>query len=93
VEAETYNINGAGSGYYLIANVFAVPQNANRFVALLNSLGLSASYFINPENNYRYVYLKRHDSWNNALLSYYSKLNDAYNDKMWIMKVNSELIA
>ncbi len=93
VEEETYNINGTGSGYYLIANVFAVPQNANRFVALLNSLGLSASYFINPENNYRYVYLKRHDSWNNALLSYYSKLNDAYNDKMWIMKVNSELIA
>jgi len=93
VEKKNYNINGAGSGYYLIANVFAVAKNANRFVALLNSLGLSASYFINPENNYRYVYLKRHDSWNNALLSYYSKLNDAYNDKMWIMKVNSELIA
>ena len=89
-----YNISGgSGSGYYLIANVFAVPQNANRFVALLNSIGLSASYFINPENNYRYVYLKRHDDWSNALISYYSKLNDAYNDKMWIMRVNTELIA
>jgi len=89
-----FDLGGAsGSGYYLIANVFAVPQNANKFVALLNSIGLSASYFINPENNYRYVYLKRHDSWNNALLSYYSKLNDAYNDKMWIMRVKSDLIA
>lgn len=85
-------IDGAGSGYYLIANVFANPNNAKKFVALLNSFGLSASYFINPKNNYRYVYLKKHDSWTNALISYYSKLNDAYNDKMWIMRVNQELL-
>jgi uncharacterized membrane protein len=87
-DPKTYVIDGSGSGYYLIANVFANPNNANRFVKLLNSFGLSASYFINPKNNYRYVYLKKHDSWTNALISYYSKLNDAYNDKMWIMRVN-----
>ncbi|MFT5736293.1 MAG: type IX secretion system PorP/SprF family membrane protein [Maribacter sp.] len=92
-EDDSSKLNGLGSGYYLIANVFAVPQNANRFVALLNSIGLSASYFINPKNNYRYVYLKRHDDWNNALISYYSKLNDAYDDKMWIMRVNSDQMA
>lgn len=92
-ETKTYVIDGAGSGYYLIANVFANPNNANRFVKLLNSYGLSASYFINPKNNYRYVYLKKHDSWTNALLSYYSKLNDAYNDKMWIMRVSDNQMA
>ena len=92
-EPQTYNIDGIGSGYYIIANVFANPRNANRFVKLLNSYGLSASYFINPENNYRYVYLKRHESWNNALISYYSRLNDAYDDKMWIMRVNSNQMA
>ena len=84
--------NGIGSGYYIIANVFANPSNAKKFIKLLNSYGLSASYFINPENNYRYVYLKKHDSWNNALISYYSKLNDAYNDKMWIMRVTPDNI-
>ena len=84
--------NGAGSGYYIIANVFANPRNANRFVKLLNSQGLSASYFINPKNNYRYVYLKRHESWNNALIAYYSKLNDSYDDKMWIMRVTPNQI-
>lgn len=89
-ESKTYIIEGAGSGYYLIANVFANPNNANRFVKLLNSYGLSASYFINPKNNYRYVYLKKHDSWTNALISYYSKLNDAYNEKMWIMRIADE---
>lgn len=92
-EPKSYIIEGAGSGYYLIANVFANPNNAKRFVKLLNSFGLSASYFINPKNNYRYVYLKKHDSWTNALISYYSKLNDAYNDKMWIMRVNEEQMA
>ncbi|WP_430428634.1 PorP/SprF family type IX secretion system membrane protein [Maribacter litoralis] len=93
VDSRSYVIEGAGSGYYLIANVFANPNNAKKFVALLNSFGLSASYFINPKNNYRYVYLKKHDSWTNALISYYSKLNDAYDDKMWIMRVNQEQMA
>ncbi len=60
---------------------------------LLNSYGLSASYFINPENNWRYVYLKRHESWNNALISYYTRLNDSYNDKMWIMRVKPNRLA
>ncbi|MGB3150640.1 MAG: PorP/SprF family type IX secretion system membrane protein [Maribacter sp.] len=91
--SKTYKIDGLGSGYYIIANVFANPRNANRFVKLLNSYGLNASYFINPENKYRYVYLKRHDSWNNALISYYSRLNDAYDDKMWIMRVNPNQMA
>ncbi len=90
---ESYKIDGVGSGYYIIANVFANPKNANRFVKLLNSLGLNASYFINEENNYRYVYLKRHNSWNSALISYYTNLNDSYNDKMWIMRVNPNQMA
>lgn len=93
LKSRTYKIDGLGQGYYIIANVFANPNNANRFVKLLNSYGLSASYFINPENNWRYVYLKRHESWNNALISYYSKLNDAYEDKMWIMRVKSQALA
>ena len=87
IAPKTYKIDGIGSGYYIIANVFSKPNNAKRFIKLLNSYGLSASYFINPENNWRYVYLKKHESWNNALISYYSKINDSYNDKMWIMRV------
>jgi type IX secretion system PorP/SprF family membrane protein len=85
--------SGDGTRYFLIANVFSSKKYADRFVRYLNSKGLSASYFINPENNYRYVYLKRHDNWNSALISYYSKLNDSYEDKMWIMRVTPNLIA
>ncbi|MEM9000937.1 MAG: type IX secretion system membrane protein PorP/SprF [Bacteroidota bacterium] len=84
---ETHHLEGIGSGFYIIANVFEKPKNATRFVRELNAKGLNATYFINPENNYRYVYLKKHDDWNNALVSYYTKLNNAYGEKMWIMRV------
>lgn len=87
VSYSTYKINGLGSGFYIIANVFENAKNANRFVKELNAKGLNASYFINPENNFRYVYLKKHDTWSNALTSYYSKLNASYDDQMWIMRV------
>ncbi len=93
LSSSTYKLQGIDKGFYIIANVFANPNNANRFVKLLNSYGLNASYFINPENNWRYVYLKKHESWNNALISYYTKINDSYNDEMWIMRVNSDLVA
>jgi hypothetical protein len=86
-------VYGEGTAYYIIANVFSDPNNANRFVRYLNSKGLNASYFINPENNYRYVYLKRHENWNSALISYYSKLNDTYDEKMWIMRVRPNQLA
>jgi len=91
-KTRTVDLDGIGSGYYIIANVFASPKNAARFVKILNSYGLSASYFINPENNWRYVYLKKHESWNNALISYYSKINDSYEEKMWIMRVTPNLM-
>ncbi|MEM6894380.1 MAG: type IX secretion system membrane protein PorP/SprF [Bacteroidota bacterium] len=84
---KTYSIGGLGSGFYLIANVFAKASNASRFLRDLKSRGLDADFFINPENNYRYVYLKKHETWTNALTSYYTKLNASYDEKMWIMRV------
>ena len=93
VKAKTYDLDGIGSGYYIIANVFAKTSNAKNFVKQMNAQGLSAGYFVNPENNYKYVYLKKHDTWTNALTSYYNKLNSAYDQQMWIMRVKSGAIA
>ncbi|AWX44506.1 hypothetical protein HME9304_01509 [Flagellimonas maritima] len=87
VSYTTSNVDGLGSGFYIIANVFKKSSNARRFVKKLNAQGLNASYFVNPKDNYRYVYIKRHDTWTNALTSYYTKLNASYDDKMWIMRI------
>ncbi|MEO0900847.1 MAG: type IX secretion system membrane protein PorP/SprF, partial [Bacteroidota bacterium] len=84
---ETYDIDGHGYGYYIIASVFATSRDAREFVKELQSRGFDAKYFTNPEDNFRYVYLKKHDTWTNALTSYYTKLNASYEDDMWIMRV------
>ncbi|MDF0714815.1 PorP/SprF family type IX secretion system membrane protein [Muricauda sp. 334s03] len=78
---------GLAEGYYIIANVFENSSSAKEFVKELNSKGLHASYFISPQDKHRYVYLKKHETWNNALTSYYTKLNASYNDEMWIMRI------
>ncbi|NAY91683.1 type IX secretion system membrane protein PorP/SprF [Muricauda sp. JGD-17] len=83
----SHKINGLPEGYYIIADVFETASDASRFVKDLNAKGLHASYFINPEDNLRYVYLKKHETWNNALTSYYTKLNASYDEEMWIMRV------
>lgn len=93
VSMTTQTIDGLPSGFYIIANVFDNSSNARRFVKELNSRGLNASYFINPNDNLRYVYLKRHETWGNALTSYYNKLNRSYEDEMWIMRVKPNAIA
>ena len=86
------NIDAVDEGYYIITNVFAVPSNASRFVKRLKEKGLDADFFINPDNNYRYVYIKKHNSWNSALATYYSNVDNTYFDDMWIMRVNTNYI-
>ncbi|WP_339833855.1 hypothetical protein [uncultured Flavobacterium sp.] len=76
-------------GFYVIANVFAVHRNATRFVAKLRSLGIDANFFINPKNNYRYVFVSKNDSWSSALNLYYSNVNGKYFGDTWIMLVNT----
>ncbi len=81
------SIDGLPSGFYIIANVFESSSSAKQFVKELNSKGLNASYFINPNDKLRYVYLKKHETWGNALTSYYTRLNASYDDEMWILRI------
>jgi len=87
VVIRTQSGDGLPEGYYIIANVFENSSSAKAFVKDLNSRGLHASYFISPQDKNRYVYLKKHETWNNALTSYYTKLNASYDDDMWIMRI------
>ncbi len=90
---QTHQINGLGNGFYIIANVFAQPKNAKKFVKELQDRGFEANYFIHPKNNYRYVYITKHEEWTNALVSYYSKINDSYHGKLWVMRVKANQTA
>jgi type IX secretion system PorP/SprF family membrane protein len=75
-------------GFYIIANVFSDPSFADEFLKKLKKQGVEASYFINPKNNFRYVYLKKHSDWSEALISYYTNVDNTYFDEIWIMNIN-----
>lgn len=88
---ENFIIPKQNKGYYVVANVFAKPRNATRFVEYLKSQGIEAQYFINPNNNYRYVYVSQTTLWEDALKIYYSNVSGKYKGELWIMIVNSTL--
>lgn len=75
-------------GFYIIANVFSEPSFADQFLQQLKKKGVKANYFINPKNNFRYVYIKKYNSWNDALISYYTNVDNTYFETIWIMNIN-----
>lgn len=78
-------------GYYIVANVFAEYPNATNFKKDLSERGIESDSFINPINDYMYVYLKRFDTWQEALISYYTNVDNSYYDTIWIMPINTAL--
>ena len=77
------------NGYYIVANVFRNDAYAKKFVDALKKQGIEANIYINPRNNYKYVYLQKCDTWRKALGSYRSNVNYTYDDDIWIMPVGS----
>ncbi|TAI47569.1 type IX secretion system membrane protein PorP/SprF [Flagellimonas allohymeniacidonis] len=84
---KTFEVGGIGSGFYIVAEVFDRSSEARRHVRKLKSEGVEAKYFVNPVDGKRYVYIERHDTWTNALTSYYNELNHSYEDEMWIVRI------
>ncbi|GGD50013.1 OmpA family protein [Muriicola marianensis] len=78
--------NQYSSGFYLVAGVFGVADNARAFAQTLRTQKFSAKVFKSPENGLNYVYLQRHTSGDKAIDSY---LNTAYDKKMWILHLDA----
>lgn len=88
-EIKSLNIDGFPSGYYIIANVFEKDYNLNNFLSELQSKGISADSFLNPNNHYNYVYLAKTADKSEAFDLYKSKLNNSYTENIWILSVNN----
>lgn len=73
--------------YYIIANVFADNENADRYIQKLKQNGFDAEIYTNPKNRYKYVYLRKFDNWSSALKSYKSNVN--FKNDIWIMPIKS----
>lgn len=91
IEIFTENIIDQSSNYYVIANVFSVPVLAQNFINELKAKGIEANYFVNPLNDYRYVYLTKVHTEEEAVASFMSKVGDSYKEKIWILSVNNDV--
>lgn len=81
-------IPNVGSGYYIINNVFSQIENAERWVATLESQGLQPQMFLRPENNLFYVFLAASTDaaeMNKSLKTFKEK---EVLKNSWILKVN-----
>lgn len=89
-EIKSASIDGFPAGYYIIANVFENESNSKKFVSKLNSNGVSATSFSDPKNKNNYVYLAKANEKSVAIDLCNSKLNNTYNDQVWILSVNNK---
>jgi hypothetical protein len=89
IEIRTLSVSNQERGYYIVANVFSNPENAKNFITFLELKGITAEYFVNKVNNYRYVYLAKTINENEAIDLYLSKVNNTYQDRIWILSVNN----
>ena len=87
-EIKYVSINGFSEGYYIIANVFSKKENCTNFLQKLKDKGVTADSFFNTENNYYYVYIKKSDNKDEVEKLYTTKINNTYNDDLWILAVN-----
>lgn len=79
---------GIEGGYYVVTNVFSDATKASRWTANLIKKGFDADVFVNPKNNWNYVYVLRSDTAEDAFkLMEELKTNYRYRDT-WIFKAN-----
>ena len=77
------------NGYYLIANVFKSEKYMYEFANMLRGQGLTPKTFLNTENGFRYVYLAKYTTLDNATKAFKNSLNGKFKGDMWIIKINN----
>jgi len=81
------SVEGMDPGYYIIAGVWSKKDNVDNFVTKMTERGLKTGAF--HSNGFTYVYLKKYSTWREALISYYSNVDNTYFESIWIMSVNT----
>ncbi|WP_335966797.1 PorP/SprF family type IX secretion system membrane protein [Galbibacter sp. PAP.153] len=78
---------GIEKGFYLVVNVFSQEHYFNDFVDDLRSKGFEPKFFINPENNYYYVYLYKADRYITIKSLQRNNVNNTYFADKWVLWV------
>lgn len=74
-------------GYYLVTNVFEIPSNATKYFSFLKKKHPSTGMFLNPKNNFYYVFLEYYLTQEDAEKAYNSNFDNQFFDEYWIKEV------
>lgn len=83
-------IPGLPAGYYLVTNVFAVRNNAKRWREFLIEKEYTPSTFLNPENDWEYIYIDSFDNLDDGFEVWKQHQDKEYFVGLWLMKINME---
>ncbi|TRZ45375.1 PorP/SprF family type IX secretion system membrane protein [Robertkochia solimangrovi] len=78
---------GIEKGFYLIVNVFSQESYFTEFMTDLDHRGFTPEYFINPANDYYYVYLRKSTSYVAIKNEQRSNLSGSYTADKWVLWV------
>ena len=81
------DVHGVDKGFYLVLNVFSVKHYFENFIADLEQRGFEPKFFINPENNYYYVYLQKSDRYITIKNLQRNNINNTYFEDKWVLWV------
>lgn len=80
-------IQGVDKGFYLVLNVFSSQHYFENFIADLKQRGFDPKFFINPENNYYYVYLHKANRYIAIKNLQRNNVNQTYFEDKWVLWV------
>ncbi|RAV29669.1 PorP/SprF family type IX secretion system membrane protein [Sinomicrobium soli] len=89
IRAQTASLLKVDDGYYIIANVFKNEANLKKYIGELKEKGWEADSFKNPENELNYVYVKRYDSWEEAINQRKKHARELKNNAVWVFRVRN----
>lgn len=90
LEIQTLTSSSQSSGYYILANIFKTEQKTQEFIYYLKTKEIKGDFFINPLNNYYYVFIKKAANQQEAIDLYNSKLNNSYKERIQILLINNK---
>ena len=74
----------------MVVNIYDSNENSNNFIAALKEKGFQPQTLVNTVNNYKYIYLKKVATEEEAKSLLVSKFNNKYKSKLWVLSVNNK---
>jgi len=85
------NLPNVKNGYYLVSGVFSKSNKLAKQVRKLTKKGFDSGYFKNEESGLYYLYVTRHNAWENAIKDHQTKFDNTFKDEVWILHITNSL--